>query len=227
MCTNHKDGVPTTADQRRYTILYTAQQCKSDKMRDGMGGSYFPDLYDWFTGRGKYAEHGANYGYAVVCDYLHKYALCAELNPARDCQEAPRSSSSDEAVSLSLGNIEQEVAAAITNGQPGFIGGWVSSLALDKLLKDNNMNNRMPHVKRKEMMRGLGYERHPGLANGQVNNNIKDACGLIGKPVLYIKIGHIVGNIVGNVEIVKHYLDCQIGAAAPGAACPAFATAGG
>ncbi len=211
MCTNHKDGVPISTDQRRYSVLYTAQQCKEDKERDGMGGAYFPDLYDWFAGRGKYAQYGANYGYAIVNEYLRNYVLCEEFNPARNCQEAPRTSSTDEAITLSLGTVEQEIMEAIASGQPGFNGSWVSSLALDKLLEESRIGHRLPRAKRRELMRGLGYDWHPGLNNGRVFNSMQDACGKIGKPVLYCKRGHPLNALRGAGEIIKHYMDAQTG----------------
>lgn len=208
LCTNHKDGVPTTVDTRRYAILFTAQQSKADKERDGMGGMYFPDLYDWFRGEGKYADCGLGHGYAVVNDYLRTYQIAAEFNPAGMCQEAPRTTSTAEALRLSLGSVEQEVMEAIETGLQGFSGGWVSSLALDKLLECKRMDGRLPRNKRAGLLEGLGYMVHPGLAGGRVNNPISMDGG---KPRLYIKRGHLAANLQTCNEIVKHYTDCQMG----------------
>ena len=61
LCTNHRDGVPVGADDRRYSILYTAQQCEADLIRDGMVGDYFPNLYNWLRGEG-----GNPHGAAIV-----------------------------------------------------------------------------------------------------------------------------------------------------------------
>ena len=49
--------------------------------------------------------------------------------------DAPVTSSMSEAVSLSLGAVEQEIQEAIAEGRVGFKGGWVSSLALATLLE--------------------------------------------------------------------------------------------
>lgn len=209
MCTNHQDGVPTTVDQRRYAILYTAQQSAADKTRDGMDGEYFPDLYDWLKGEGDYSHLGTNYGYGVVNHWLRTYKVAAEFNPARACQVAPKTSSTAEAIKLSMGGIEQEIIEAIESGLPGFCGGWISSLALDRLLTERRLASKLPRAKRRDMLRSLGYDWHPGLKNsGRVWNPIQD-CGVMGKPVIYCKVGHIVGQIVSPADIVRHYLEAQ------------------
>lgn len=208
LCTNHKDGVPTTVDTRRYSILFTAQQCKADKERDGMGGMYFPDLYDWLKGEGAYSGCGLGHGYAIVNDYLRTYQIAREFNPAGMCQEAPRTSSTAEALRLSLGSVEQEVLEAIETGMQGFAGGWVSSLALDKLLESKRMDGRLPRNKRAGLLEGLGYIVHPGLIGGRTNNPVSIDGG---KPRLFIKRGHLASNLQTCNEIVKHYTDAQMG----------------
>jgi hypothetical protein len=168
---------------------------------------YFPDLYDWFRGEGKYAGCGLGHGYAIVNDYLRGYAIAAEFNPAGACQEAPRTSSTAEALRLSLGSVEQEVMEAIETGQQGFAGGWISSLALDKLLESKRMDGRLPRNKRAGLLEGLGYMIHPGLAGGRTNNAVAIDGG---KPRLFIKRGHLASNLQTCNEIVKHYADAQM-----------------
>lgn len=202
MCTNHKDGVPITTDTRRYCILYTAQQTKKDLERDGMTGRYFPDLYDWLEGRNAYEDLGIGYGYAVVNDYLQKYQISDEFNPATNCQTAPVTSSTGEAVAASLGPVEQEILEAIEEGRPGFAGGWISSFALDRLLEAKRVARAIPPNKRRGLLQSLGYDWHPCLKNGRVNNNtVSDA----GKPRLFIKFGHISANLQKPAEVVKAY----------------------
>ena len=89
MLTNHRDGVPISIDGRRYAVFFTAQQTAEDVAAAGMGGGYFPDLYDWLKGRKAYAHLGADYGYAVVNDYLRDYAIAEEFDPAGICMRAP------------------------------------------------------------------------------------------------------------------------------------------
>lgn len=163
MMTNHKDAMKIKYDQRRYWVSYTPQQTEADLKRDGMDGTYFKDLYDW-------CNH--DNGYAKVAEYLHTYEIPDQLNPATYCQRAPKSSSTDEVVKTSLGFVEQCVLEAIEEERQGFRGGYVSSKCLNDLLKEIKYDNRMSPVKRKEMLEGLGYRKHPWLRNGRVDNPV-------------------------------------------------------
>ena len=195
ICTNHKDGVPITADTRRYSVFYCAQQTKADRDRD-FPGDYFPRLYDWLKSG----------GYEIVNEYLHTYQIDARFNPAGDCQTAPVTSSTSEAIELSRGGVEQEVMEAIEEGAPGFSGGWVSSQCLNQLLARLRADRKIPPAKRRALMQSLGYDWHPGLSNGRVNNTIAiEGC----KPKLYIKQGHIHSNLTTASEISRHYCDAQ------------------
>ena len=195
---NHKDAVRKTRNDRRFCIFYTAQQSAEDVIRDGMGGNYFPNLYDWLKAD----------GYAHVTDYLATYAIPDALNPAGACHRAPTTSSTEEAVTASMGGIEQEIMESIEQGRPGFAGGWVSSMAVERLLDGMRKAGAIPHNKRRELMQGLGYDWHPALAktNGRVNNPIAlDG----GKPRLFIKDGHIHANLTSPAEVVRQYQEAQ------------------
>jgi hypothetical protein len=207
MCTNHKEGVPITIDGRRYCVFFTAQQSKADRVRDGMGGRYFPDLYDWLNGRGEYASMGENYGFKVVNHYLKTYELCEEFNPAGACQEAPVTSSTKDAVQASLGGVEQEILEAIAEGRPGFANGWVSSVAVERLLDGMRMARSIAHNKRRELLQSLGYDWHPALRDGRVNNPIPMDENK--KPRLFIKVGHVNANIASPADVAKTYQDDQ------------------
>jgi len=193
---NHKDAVRKTRRDRRFAIFYTEQQNDGDIDRDGMGGSYFPDLYKWL-------REG---GYAIVANYLETYPIPAALNPAIDSHRAPITSSTDEVINASLGGIEQEIVEAIEQGRPGFAGGWISSSALEYLLDDLRMKRSMPQNKRKQMLNDMGYYWHPHLHNGRVNNHISIDQG---KPKLYIKKGHIAENLTVGADIAKAYQEAQ------------------
>ncbi len=210
--TNHNDGVPIGVDGRRYAIFYTAQQTAAHIERDGMGGSYFPDLYDWLAGRKAYAALGANHGYAVVNDFLRSYAVAEEFDPAGLCVRAPETSSTQAALVASRGRAEQEIQEAIEQGRPGFAGGWVSSKAVDDLL--DRIRAAVPRSKRREMLLGLGYDYHPHLHDGRTNGIVQPDNA---KPRLYARIGHIVCNIEDPADIAKRYQADQ----APGGASPA------
>ena len=204
MLTNHRDGVPVGVDSRRYAIFYTAQQSAAHIERDGMGGAYFPDFYDWLKGINAYESLGANYGYAVVAHFLHEYAIAEEFNPARLCVRAPQTSSTSEALVASRGRAEQEIAEAIESGRPGFAGGWVSSKAVDDLLERIRAN--VPRSKRREMLTGLGYDYHPHLHDGRTNVVVQPDNA---KPRLYAKIGHPICEFTEPAIIAKKYQEAQ------------------
>ena len=217
---NHKDAIRLTRRDRRYAVFYTPQQNDGDLERDGMDGDYFPDLYQWLKGEGRYSQHGAGYGYAIVANYLETYQIPNELNPATTCMRAPATSSTDEVIEASLGGIEQEILEAIEQGRPGFTGGWISSTALEVLLENLHATRSIPQNKRKQMLNDMGYQWHPNLKNGRVNNYI----GIDnGKPKLYIKNNHLSLNLKTCAEIAKAYTDAQNGQIVSGnAASKAF-----
>lgn len=169
---NHKDGIRKTRNDRRFAPFYTAQQEFTDLARDGMVNGYFQRLYAWLR-----AE-----GYAYMHEFLATYAIPDEFNPAHG-HIAPITTSTNEAISQSLGRIEQEILEAIDRGDVGFKGGWVSSMAIDKLLQNIGYARSIAPNKRREIMLNLGYDYHPALVGGRVNNNI--LCDN-GKPRLYV-----------------------------------------
>lgn len=206
MCTNHRDGVPTDVDQRRYSIFFTAQQNALDKIRDGMSGSYFPLFYQWLKGEGLFAEYGRNFGYGVVNDYLRTCEIDEEFDPAGMCQIAPKTSSSAQAVIESLGPVEQEIIEAVESGAAGFKGGWISSVMLDRLLATTRAKG-LAHNKRKEMLRALGYVQHPALMDGRVANNIMPDGA---KPRLYVRADRAdLITLVTPTAVIAAYTDAQ------------------
>lgn len=195
--TNPKEALRKTRNDRRFAVFYTAQQSADDLERDGMGGDYFPRLYTWLR----------TDGYAIVADYLTNYKIPEALNPATLCHRAPRTSSNDAAIESSLGAVEQEVLEAIDEGRQGFAGGWVSSIALDKLLDQLRAARFIPPQRRRELMQSLGYDWHPALNAGRVNNSI--AMDDHKKPRLYIKRGHLMANLTSPSEVAKAYQAAQ------------------
>lgn len=193
---NHKNAVKKTRKDRRFAVFYTAQQEAGDLVRDGMGGDYFESLYEWMR-----AE-----GFAIVSELLHTYPIPAHFNPATKCQRAPETSSTEQVIENSLGGVEQEVMEAIAQGLPGFAGGWVSSMALDRLLDKLSASRRIPHNKRRELLQQLGYDWHPGLPDGRVNNLLLPDNG---KPRLFVKPGHAAIGIPSVAEIAKAYTVAQ------------------
>jgi len=206
MATNHLDGVPLTLDTRRYCIFFTAQQSKADKFRDGMEAGYFPDLYDWGNGEGKYAHLGRHYGWAVINDYLRKYPIDPQFNPAQGCQEAPHTSSTLQAVAVSLGGVEQAIVEAIGSGTVGMSGGWVSSHYLDVFLREHGLQAKAAVNKRREIMAAIGYEPHPGLPDGRCANFVTPDGK---KPRLYVALDNPARSLTRSADIEAAYSAAQ------------------
>jgi hypothetical protein len=194
---NHKDAIRKSRTDRRFCVFYTAQQTDADLVRDGMSGSYFPDLYEWLNSG----------GYAIVSEYLHTYEIAEELNPAGACHRAPETSSTDEAIMASVGTVEQEILEAIEEERTGFRGGWVSSVAVEKLLQSTRIARLVPQNKRRELLQSIGYDYPPALNNGRVNSPLIIDDGK--KPRLFIKKGHLAANLENPSQVSREYQMAQ------------------
>ena len=199
---NHKDAVRKTQNDRRFCVLFSAQQQAADLRRDQMDGDYFPKLYDWLR-----AE-----GYAIVTDFLNTFPIPNEFNPATSCQRAPATTSTAAAILASTGGIEQEIEEAIAQGLPGFCGDWISSMQLDAMLERLGAARRFTHSKRKEMLENMGYVYHPALPDGRVNNTVLPDGG---KPRLFVRIGSAAWSIQGAIEAAKAYEKANSGQRVP------------
>lgn len=144
-CTNHNDAIIKTTRDRRYAIFYTAQQESEHLGRDGLDGQYFPDLYAW-------AERG---GYGHIAWWLKHVQIPDEFNPAVQAHRAPRTSSERTAIELSRGPMEVEILNAIEAGQPGFRGGYVSSVRAAEILRGAGMRHATNSVRR--VLLALGF----------------------------------------------------------------------
>jgi len=194
MCTNFRDGVVKKRDDRRFSVFYTGQQSKEDIRRDGMGGGYFPKLVGWL-------KTGGN---AIVNGYLRSYAIPDALNPAGACVWAPETSSSEQAVQESHGSIGQEIKEAAREGLPGFCGGWISTMALNRLI--GALRSKVTINQRQEILRELGYIRHPALPGGRATRMIPAEAG---RPRLYVLDGHTALNITDCSMVMQAYCAAQ------------------
>lgn len=192
MTSNHQDAAKKTKADRRYCVFYTAQQTAEDLAHCGMTGDYFPSLYNWLR----------KDGYAKVNDFLRSYDIPDDLNPATSCQRAPITSSTGMAIENSRNLAEQMILDAIDEEKTGFMGGWVSSIALSKLLERFNLSSH----RRRKLIENLGYEKHPELTDGRVDNVIPFENG---KPRLYVKKGSSLGVGMRAGEIAKIYACAQ------------------
>ena len=193
---NHKSGLKKTRNDRRIAPLFCAQQERDDLDRDGMTPTYFIRLYDWWKGPGR----------AAVNEFLHTYRIPPGYNPAVDCMRAPTTSSTEAAVADSLGAVEQHIVEAIEQGRIGFRGGWVSNTYLGQLLQELRVDTKITPNRRRELMQAIGYDRHPALVGGRVDNPVlPDAA----KPILYIKHGHMDCAITKRSEVGRRYSEAQ------------------
>lgn len=126
--TNYKNAIPLNKNGRRYCMFYSSCQTADDLEARGMNDAYFKALYDWAKGDGA----------AIVADYLLNYPIERGSIPMR----APKTSSTDAAVVSSRSPIERVIIEAIEDGLPGFRGGWVSSIAAVKRVKETGAVGR-------------------------------------------------------------------------------------
>jgi hypothetical protein len=196
---NSKDGIRKSADDRRYAMLFTAQQTTEDLVRDfGQDvNGYMNRLYGWLDNEN---------GLAICAHFLKNMPIPPKYDPTKGAQRAPLTTSHDEAVAAGLGLVEQTVLEAIDEERLGFRGGWVSGHAVKVLLAAEGRDRYITANKRKEVIRNLGYVPHPGLTAGRTDNNVlPDGT----KVNLFVKPGSAQWGLVGAAEIAKAYTRAQ------------------
>ena len=169
--TNYRDAVLKTRSDRRYAVFFCAQQSVEDIERDGMGGDFWPQMWDW-------ARNG---GFDIIATWLSRMTLVEQFNPAGSCNRAPETSSTEAAISESLGRIEQEIMNSVEAEMPGFCGGWISSIKLNDMLKAENI--RVSKHALAEAVANLGYDKVETYFNGRAPK-LSNEGGL--RPVLYV-----------------------------------------
>lgn len=194
--TNVRGAVGKGINGRRYAVFYTAQQQREGIAKSGMTGNYFNGLTAWLKGG----------GYAYINHYLSTYAIAEEFNPAGTCGAAPATSSYHEAVSESMGSVEQEIMNAVEEGRQGFVEPWISSRKLHELLVEAGLEKRVPYNQRKAMLENLGYQWHPALVEGRTNNPVLPDAK---KTVLFVKKGHPINEMTSVPEICRRYSEAN------------------
>lgn len=158
--TNYPDAIRKTANDRRYAIMYCAQQSYEDILNDGMDGNYFVEFMKW-------AERG---GYAIVNNFLQTYDIPNALNPATECVRAPKTSAHEQVLQGSMGRVEQIVSEQIEFGNYGFANGWLSSVMLSRLLQEDAIGRRIAPRTVAKIVKDLGFVPHPGLPEGRTSH---------------------------------------------------------
>lgn len=192
---NHKDAIRKTANDRRIAVMFGAQQHMADLERTGLTKDYFVSLYKW-------ARTG---GWAIIADYLTRYPIPDRLNPASECVRAPDTSSTKDAIVASRGTVEQELQESIEEGRPGFRGGWISSHAVDQLLREMRKHHHVSPTKRREIIESLGYVLHPGVTDGRINIQPGNQ-----RPRVYVTPTHPHISAQGTTLVTKLYQDAQL-----------------
>lgn len=166
-CTNYKNAVIKSTGDRRYAIFFTAQQTVEDLKRDGMTGDYFPKLFGWLK----------SCGWARVAHFLSTMQIDPQFDPSV-LPRAPETSSTSEAITVSRGSAESELAEAAEDNTRGFRGGWASSWAIDQFLRGKGF--RISRQAQVAMILSLGYKEW-----GRAPRPILSEDGK--RPVLYCK----------------------------------------
>ena len=179
--TNHKDAVLKSRNDRRFATIFTAQQREEDLVRDGMDGMYFPNLWRWAKGG----------GFADIVGYLKGRELDARFDPLGACHRAPKTSSSDEAVTESYGQYESFIVEAIEDERQGFREGWISSWAVREYLREQGLKAVNPKIIGQAIV-NIGYEL--------IGRGPKIVAERLSRPQLYRKIGD-------NREINRYIID--------------------
>ena len=197
---NHRDAIIATLGDRRVAHLWCAQQAWGDLARDGITEAYTNWLYDEWAKRQD--------GYAIVAEFLHSMVIPPEFGLPWLMGRAPRTSSTDAALEVGRGRLEQEVLEQIDQGTIGFREGWVSSTYLDRFLAGTlRQGGTLAPNKRRELMRNLGYEWHAALKDGRVNNEVLPDQA---KPRLYLRLDHPARALTLPADVARAYSEAQL-----------------
>ncbi len=176
LISNHKNAVKIEKGSRRYAPFYCAQQDVERRESDGLTEDFFVAFNHWLS----------NGGFAACYDYLMTYDIAPEYDPAGACVVAPKTSSTEEAITASMGGVEQELLVAIEKREPGFRGGWIRDTEVDHLLARIGKDKAVPRNQRRSLIAALGYIPHPSLPDGLCAVAWPDGQ----TPRLYVTKGH-------------------------------------
>lgn len=151
MFSNHLDAVVKTARDRRYCVLYSAQQSMDDLLRDGLNQVYFRKLFRWLELEG---------GNAAVAGYLATRPIVVDV-----LGRAPETSSTKEAIQNSLGIAEQIIMESIELEELGFRGGLIDSGAATRAL--SAQGKRISPQATTRILNNLEYVSPPALRSSQ------------------------------------------------------------
>lgn len=131
---NHKTAVPKDENDRRYAVFWTKYWSRQELDAVGLTGKYFVNLRAWM-------ENG---GLDAVVSYLLQYDIPDEFNPDIGAPNAPKTSITSAVISATRPRVEQEIFESVAAQLPGFRGGWVSTEAVRKRIKEQGLRNIGP-----------------------------------------------------------------------------------
>ncbi len=159
---NHKDGIRKTSTDRRYCMLFCAQDDADDLARDGMGEAYFTGFANWLQHEG---------GRAIAAHYLKRFNIPERYDPTRGAVRAPATSSTAEALQAGRDELTQILADNVADGSPGFRGDWISQTWLAHY--SSGMRVRPTPQKLKRTLESQGYVKSSALPDGRTNNKVQ------------------------------------------------------
>lgn len=139
MFSNHLDAVLKTETDRRYAVLYTAQQ----ELKDLKSNAHYGALYKWLEGG----------GHSHVAYHLYTRQVTVDV-----MGRAPTTTSTTRAMRASLGVAEQIILENVELGAPGFRGDIISSSAATAAL--SNAGRKLGPNSVASLLKDLGYTRH-------------------------------------------------------------------
>lgn len=185
---NFKDAIPIKKNGRRFAIFYSAIQSVYDLAHYNMGEDYFDTLYDWLD------EDGERGGLKAIAHYLLNYPI----EKGKIAKRAPVTSSTTEALQHSLTGAEKILQDAIADQKPGFLGGYVSTVALEKEIKAANIGRIPGHNAMRTMLEEIGFRFIGKSARGFFAEDMGR------KPEIYANFN---GALVENYGRVQGYGD--------------------
>jgi hypothetical protein len=172
---NHKDGIRKTANDRRYCMLYCAQNDADDLVRDGLDEAYFTRFAGWLQ-----QEDGR----AIAAEYLRTFAIPERYDPTKGALRAPATSSTTEALAAGRDELSQMLVDHVADETEGFRGGWVSHARFAAFAA--SLHQKPSRVKVAKAIESQGYQRCPVLTDGRTNDPVLPD-GI--KTVLWVKKG--------------------------------------
>ena len=159
---NWKDAIPVNRNTRRHAIYYSAIQTLEDIHEAGLTDDYFNRLYNWLNKEG---------GKQFVTHWLMNHPITLGGLPVR----APVTTSTASAITESQGWLEGLIIEAIATQKDGFKGGWVSTSAVARIVR-NDGRKTVPAANTLAMaLRSLGFHKIGQAGKGYFNDDPEHA----------------------------------------------------